>query len=238
MRCQTVSVPGGTAVVCTDGRAAKLCVFCRKANRRVASSRLCDHEVAPGKTCDAALCLDHAQRVGTDRDLCPDHAAPTSSGAFPLERLVRIYEGSDGTATQGLYGELMALGPAGVVATNLFRAQKCSARAKDYRGGNARGSYRDQAYQRKQWSMDNLGKALAQHDARLGIAWGWKRDPAQAYHVWVLYIDLPDVGQVSFHTDRRGTGPDYAGAWDGVRGASPDRILRWIAGIETSEVKV
>jgi hypothetical protein len=46
-----------------------------------------------------------------------------------LDDLVRIYEGSDGKATIALYQQLSVLGPAGIVAVNLFRAQKCSARA-------------------------------------------------------------------------------------------------------------
>ena len=52
-----------------------------------------------------------------------------------------IYEGSNGDATRALYEHLQTLGPAGVIALNLFRAQKCSTRAKLYRGGNGRGSF-------------------------------------------------------------------------------------------------
>jgi len=143
-----------------------------------------------------------------------------------LEDITRIYEGSDGEATKGLYAELQAMGPAGIVAMNLFRAQKCSERAKVYRGGNAKGKFKAQAYERKQWSMDNLCKALLEHG--LFFPWGWARDPKQEFHCWVLYIELP-TGQVSFHAATRGKGPDYGAEWDGQPGQSPSRILRWIA---------
>lgn len=149
-----------------------------------------------------------------------------------LSDLVRIYEGSDGAATSALYANLTTLGPIGEVAVNLFRASKTSGRAKVYRGGTGRASYRDLAYGKKQWSMENLCRVLTQHAEAFGIQWGWKIDPEQSYHAWVLYADLPEVGQVSFHTAQRGRGPDYPGDWDGVKGVSPQRILRWIAGLE------
>lgn len=73
--------------------------------------------------------------------------------------------------------------------------------------------------------MDNL----CRHLAELGeLGWGWKQDPAQEFHNWVLYVDLPN-GQVSFHTAARGEGPDYAGDWDRVRDMSPTRICRFVA---------
>lgn len=135
-----------------------------------------------------------------------------------------IYEGSDGEATKRLYSDLEKIGPRGLIALNLFRASKCSQRAKVYRGGNSKGRYRDMAYDRKQWSMDNLCAILTQHAEALGIQWGWKQDPAQEYHDWVLYIDLDGFGQVSFHTAGRGKGPDYTGDWDRCR-ESASRIV-------------
>jgi len=95
---------------------------------------------------------------------------------------------------------------------NLFRAQKCSTRAKVYRGGlRGIGSFRSLAYQRKAWSMKNLCDCLAEHGSELGINFGWKRDPNTPLHdapSWVLYVDLPQ-GQVSFHSPTRYAGPDY-----------------------------
>jgi hypothetical protein len=87
--------------------------------------------------------------------------------------------------------------------------------------------YRGQAYDKKQWAMDNL----CRHLAALGeLTWGWKKDPAQEYHNWVLYVDLPN-GQVSFHTAQRGEGPDYAGDWDGIKNMSPQRICSFVASV-------
>jgi hypothetical protein len=143
-----------------------------------------------------------------------------------------VYAGSDGDLTKAYYVQLEQHGPVGVIAMNLFRAQKCSARAKVYRGGGFKGM----AYERKNWSMANLSRALIENAAtvceQLGIAWGWKEDPAQEYHSWVLYVDLP-TGQCSFHARSRGEGPDYLGEWDRVPHASADRILAfcdWVIG--------
>lgn len=83
-----------------------------------------------------------------------------------------IYYGSDGDATRGLYARLEQLGPVGVVAMNLFRAQKCSSRAKVYRGRGGRqgrGKFSREAYQRKSWSMSNLCQALETHAQTLTL---------------------------------------------------------------------
>lgn len=136
----------------------------------------------------------------------------------------QVYETSDGTLTRRYYAELEKRGAAGLVALNLFRAQKCSSRAKVYRGGvRGVGSYRGMAYERKQWSIDQLAQILTTHGAELGLKWGWKRDPKQSFIPWVLYVDLPQ-GQVSFHSPVRRGGPDYPGDWDGEH-KSAERIL-------------
>lgn len=141
-----------------------------------------------------------------------------------MTRLIDVmetYDGSDAERTRGLYAELEALGPTGVVAMNLFRAQKASERAKAYRGRGHKGA----AYDKKQWSMSNLCDVLSAHD--VGLQWGWGLDPVQAVHRNVLYVNLP-TGQVSFHSEWRSRGPDYPGLWDGKREASADRIVRWV----------
>lgn len=143
-----------------------------------------------------------------------------------LNTIMSTYAGSDGNATQNLYAQLTVKGPAGIVAVNLLRASKCSERAKKYKGGDARGSYRQQAYQRKQYSLECLDRELRTHAEALGIKWGWGRDPTQQRHDAVLYVDLP-TGQVSFHTEVKGMGPDYPGEWDGIRGAGASRIIAW-----------
>lgn len=152
-----------------------------------------------------------------------------------LASITATYEGSDGDRTKALYVELEARGPIGIVAMNLFRACKNSARAKVYRGGiRGKGSYKSMAYDRKQWAIDNLARVLGEHAAGLGMTWGWGVDEAQSYHRDVLYVDLP-TGQVSFHTTPRGQGPDYVGKWDGVRGASPQRICTFCAQVLEAE---
>ncbi len=138
-----------------------------------------------------------------------------------------VYFGSDGEATKALYAKLEQHGAIGVIAMNLFRACKCSARAKVYRGGiRGKGSYRAMAYDRKEWSIRNLVEALSKH-AELGIKWGWRRDPAQEFHDWVLYVDAPGAGQISFHSAQRGIGPDYDLPWDAAE-PSDRRVIRFI----------
>jgi hypothetical protein len=153
--------------------------------------------------------------------------------AIDIADVLRIYRGSDGEATRALYDCLGKLGAEGEVAVNLFRACKSSERAKVYRGG--RNGYRGAAYDRKQWSMDNLAKILVEHAEALGLRWGWGCDAAQDFHRDVLYVDLP-TGQVSFHTAGRGVGPDYPDQWDGRRGQSADRICRWVARLLVTRV--
>lgn len=145
--------------------------------------------------------------------------------------VLKIYDGSDGDATRALYARLSALGPIGDIAVDLFRAQKASARAKVYRGGG----FKDKAYDKKQWSIDNLAEILRQHGATFAIRWGWSEDRAQEFHRWVLYVDLP-AGQVSFHVAARGDGPAYAGEWDRIRDASAGRICSWIAKLLAEKV--
>jgi hypothetical protein len=115
------------------------------------------------------------------------------------------------------------------IIPNLFRAQKCSARAKLYRGGvRGLGSYRGMTYERKAWSMQILVDVLAKYGAVLGIDHGWKSDPSVPFGTdasWVLYIDLPQ-GQVSFHSPTRFAGPDYPREFDGAH-RSAERILQF-----------
>jgi hypothetical protein len=137
-----------------------------------------------------------------------------------------IYQGSDGEATRALYAELEKHGPRGVIAVNLFRAQKNSARAKVYRGGRrGSGSFKGLAYERKGWALGLLSAHLSKHGQELGITFGWGRDNTQPVYPLVLYVDLPQ-GQISFHSASRYAGPDYPGQWDGQR-VSEERILKF-----------
>ena len=154
------------------------------------------------------------------------HPSLSCDNFFQMTAL-EVYLGSDGNATKAYYAELEKCGTAGLVAINLFRAQKCSSRAKQYRGGiRGKGSFRSMAYDRKQWSLENLCKALTEEAKALGIAWGWKEDPGTPGFEWVLYVDLPDTGKASFHSPVRGKGPDYGGVWNGQR-ASAAHIIQF-----------
>ena len=150
---------------------------------------------------------------------------PRTFRAPPPSETHAIYEASDGTATKALFARLKARGTGGQLAIELFQACKSSERAKVYRGGvRGRGSFRSMAYDRTQDAMDSLCDVLAQAES---FKWGWGIDGKQPVHRHVLYVDLP-TGQVSFHTDMRGSGPDYDKDWDGQPGQSADRICRWI----------
>ena len=105
-----------------------------------------------------------------------------------------VFEGSDGDLTRRYYLALEALGTAGVIAVNLFRAQKNSTRAKAYRGR----AYKGAAYDRKAWAMGNLVAVLATHATELGIVYGWKQDEATRFGEnasWVLYVTCPTTAR-------------------------------------------
>lgn len=135
---------------------------------------------------------------------------------WPEDYLVAmIVEGSDATATKALYRALDAVGPLGQVAHHLLAAQKNSSRAKQFR------SYAPRYYETKGAQLGQLTRALPETP----LSWGWGEDPDGPLS-WVLYVELP-TGQVSFHAHGRGDGPTYGGAWDGIPGASEERIVAW-----------
>lgn len=154
-----------------------------------------------------------------------------------MKRAREVYDGSNGDVTKAYYAELAERGALGEIAVNLFRAHKCSSRAKKYRG-----SYKGMAYDRKNWSLAQLCMELRLYGGRKrggdpNIEYGWKEDPGTPGYEWVLYVDLPQ-GQVSFHASARGEGPDYTGKWCGDH-LSADRILAFcdnVMGILTTEV--
>lgn len=145
-----------------------------------------------------------------------------------------VYRSSDGAMTKQLYALLAKRGAAGEVAVELFRAQKCSERAKKYRGGICGvGSFKAMAYERKGWALQNLCTALLtgttgsriERAIELSISFGWKEDSREPFARWVLYVELPN-GQVSFHSPVRHDGPDFKGDWDGQH-LSCERVLAY-----------
>lgn len=133
-----------------------------------------------------------------------------------------VYAKSDGQLTKQFYAELSLQGALGVIAINLFRAQKASERAKKYSP-----KYRGLAYQKKGWSLEQLAEVLCTHGAQYEIVFGWGRDDKEHFNPWVFYVDLPGVGQVSFHSPTRYKGPDYGREWDGQKGVSASRIVQF-----------
>lgn len=142
-----------------------------------------------------------------------------NEGANLTMNAAEVYKGSDGQVTMAYYSELSKRGPMGQVAVALFRAQKRSTAAKNYRGRRFKGA----AYDVKNWSLQQASELLEKYGAELGIAWGWKQDPNTPGYEWVLYVDLP-TGQVSFHSAVRYSKKDYAGEWDGKK-LSTERII-------------
>lgn len=138
---------------------------------------------------------------------------------------------SDPQLTRRLCTDLEARGLGGTIAAELFRAQKSSDRAKVYRGGiRGVGSFRDLSYARKSRSLEKLCTALAAGAALLDVAWGWKRDATVKFGLrdsWVLYVELPKYGQISFHSPDRFAGPDFSGDWDHQPGQGPIRVVQF-----------
>jgi hypothetical protein len=131
-----------------------------------------------------------------------------------MRKAIEVFCQNDGEVTKAYYAAMDAIGPLGKIATALFRAQKRSSRAKEYRGRR----FREASYGVKGWSISQLCGLLNEHASTLNIAYGWKQDPAvilRGQASWVLYVDLPQ-GQVSFHNPERMAGPDYSGEWDGT----------------------
>lgn len=148
-----------------------------------------------------------------------------------FDEILAVFSGSDADATKALYARLLTFAPRGLVAVNLMRASKASERAKKYRGGTRGGpSYRTLAYDKKDWAIGELCRALV-GNPDVAPSWGWGRDENTRGFEDVLYVDIPGAGQVSFHVSYRKDGPDYPGAWDGIKGVGARRIARWVEAI-------
>jgi hypothetical protein len=141
-----------------------------------------------------------------------------------------VYKQNDGEVTKAYYERLNAMGPSGELAVALFRAQKRSTAAKSYRSGR----YRRSAYDVKSWSLSEISRILLKFEAALKITWGWKEDPKVLFDdrpSQVLYVDLPGIGQCSFHSPTRGDGPDYPREWCGHH-TSTENILAYCVRVE------
>lgn len=142
-----------------------------------------------------------------------------------LARVMQVYQASSADDTRRLYLELTKMSPAGELASNLMRACKKSERAKVYR----QRAHTASSYDGKAWAMGEICRLLLRYPT-LVSAWGWGLDDKQPLHKHVLYVELPQ-GQVSFHTDSRGLGPDYGKPWDGKTGMSAQRACTFAASV-------
>jgi hypothetical protein len=134
---------------------------------------------------------------------------------------------TDPAATRALYARLDSCGPAGQVALNLFRAHRCITQAMncdpEYRQHTRQISRK--AYERKDWALRLLCRALMDHSVELRIPWGWSCDSRDKRAPWSLHIDLPQ-GQVVFRNPCRLTGYDYVGRRDNPD-KSEERIIAY-----------
>ncbi len=73
MRCQTVRMPDGTAMIVCGVRAPRA-ARCQAAGCSRTHVALCDHPMGNGKTCDMRLCGSHRVQLGPEDDRCEDHA--------------------------------------------------------------------------------------------------------------------------------------------------------------------
>jgi hypothetical protein len=122
---------------------------------------------------------------------------------------IDAFNTSNAEETVAFQNELILRGELGQIAFGLFRAQKRSSKAKSYRGAMRRNSYDG-----KGEALYYLDAALTLWDEELGINWGWKKDPRQECHDKVLYVELPDHGQCSFHAASQASPKQFDGEWD------------------------
>lgn len=161
--------------------------------------------------------MDSMDRIIEEYNLGRLQTPPTS----PPQKFsaIEVFKQNNGDTTKAYYEALSKRIPLGPLAVALFRAQKRSTRAKQYR----RGKWRHAAYDVKNWSIGEVCRLLKETN----LVWGWQRDPKTPGYEWVLYVDLPfGCGQCSFHNASRGDGPDYPFVWDEKR-ESAERIIRF-----------
>lgn len=156
-----------------------------------------------------------------------------------------LTEGRRIAAAKGAYtrwkNNILTRTPYGRFLLALENAQKASDSAKsraanglrmhDYRDGSRywRANYRRSRDARE---LDYKRKSEAVAEACqlapvAGTTFGWRKDGGGVVP-WVVYFELPGIGQASFHSPERGAGPDYSGVWDGLKGSTPGRITKAI----------
>lgn len=132
------------------------------------------------------------------------------------------FDARDRDITLSYQNDLLSRGPSGQLAFGLFRAQKRSSRAKDYRRGN----HRRNSYAAKNDSLKYVDAVLSKWGDGMELTWGWQKDNGQDFHGWVLYVDFASFGQCSFHTQSPASDVQFPGEWD-RRGTSEETILKF-----------
>lgn len=163
----------------------------------------------------------------------PDSGKDDDDGIFG-GRAHEVFHQKSGDVTKAYYADLAACGPAGELGVALFRAQKRSTAAKQGR------RYRGENYDVKEYSLKEVSRIIEKYSGKLTYShhgglisidhWGWKQDPDVRFGdsaSWVLYVDLPWFGQVSFHNPSRLHHKNYEFNWDGARGVSEERIISY-----------
>ena len=125
-------------------------------------------------------------------------------------RAIDAFNTSDMEKTTQYQNDLFCRGQEGQLAFGLFRAQKRSAKAKDYR----RGHHRQNSYAAKNDALKYVDAVLSRWASDLDVEWGWQVDPQQAKHNQVLYVDFGGGYQCSFHSEVRHSSREFPGRWD------------------------
>lgn len=67
--CEHVDLGNGQhALVRMSGPRIRRCRYCMQP-----ATLLCDHLMENGRTCDRRLCGEHAQIIGENKHVCPEH---------------------------------------------------------------------------------------------------------------------------------------------------------------------
>lgn len=128
-----------------------------------------------------------------------------------METVLEAFNASDQEKTTVFQDELMCRGRTeGQLAFGLFRAQKRSSRAKEYR----RRSHKQNSYAGKAEALKYVDAVLSSWGDELDVNWGWRVDPRQAFHKHVLYVDFGSGYQCSFHSEVRYSEREFDGKWD------------------------
>ncbi len=139
-------------------------------------------------------------------------------------KALEVFTQQNGEVTKAYYAEMQKLGELGEIAVCLFRAQKRSSRAKDYR----RGKFRRLAYDAE--NVEFAG-ALQGAEAALRKARHWVGMEGRSERTFrrTRFVDSvrgPSDGPVQFPQSIRFDGPDYSGEWSGLPN-SADVIIRF-----------